>query len=97
MTARRAFTEREAAAYVGLSARTLRELRAKDQRRAERGAALEGPAWRRLGSRIRYYIENLDAFLEQAPRLGTCDSKVTATSGVEAGRRHARGVGSDAP
>jgi len=93
---KRAYTEREAAAYVGLSARTLRDLRARDLEHTRRAEALEGPAWRRLGSRIRYYVEALDEYLDRAPEGGACDSKRTATSGIEALRRH-RGVGSDAP
>ena len=85
---KRGFTEKEAALYLGVSARSLRELRARDQQHALCGEPLEGPAWRRLnGVRIRYYVEDLDAFLDRAPRFGVCESKRTSTSGSEAMRR----------
>ena len=76
---KRAFTEKEAGVYTGLSGRTLRSLRAKH----------EGPAFRRFGSRVYYFREALDAWLDGFPQGGVVESKRTSTSGAEAQRRAA--------
>jgi predicted DNA-binding transcriptional regulator AlpA len=54
MDAKRLLHERPAALYVGLSVATLRRRRRNK----------DFPSWVRLGRRIAYRIEDLDAFIE---------------------------------
>lgn len=53
---RRRLSEREAAAYLGLSPRTLQDWRTKGV----------GAAYSKLGRRVSYAIEDLDAFIASA-------------------------------
>ncbi|WP_025322238.1 helix-turn-helix transcriptional regulator [Deferrisoma camini] len=56
--------EKEAAAYLGLSVRTLQAWRQKGI----------GPAWKKLGRAVRYALSDLDAFLEECTRASTSDA-----------------------
>jgi len=61
----RAFREGDAAAYLGLSASYLRNLRVADGRRLKAGDPIQGPRWINIGQRaIRYLREDLDAWLD---------------------------------
>jgi excisionase family DNA binding protein len=58
------YTEAEAARLLGFSLRFLQEKRYKGG----------GPNFCRIGSRIRYRLSDLDAFLEQNVRTSTSDT-----------------------
>jgi predicted DNA-binding transcriptional regulator AlpA len=61
VVSKRAYTEAEAAAYLGVSRSFLRQ----DRMNGHRDGRLQGPPWVRLGRRsIRYLHEDLDAWLD---------------------------------
>ena len=57
---RRYLSERELAAYSGISARTLQGWRLHNQ----------GPAWRKLGGAVRYDVQAFDAWIQAQPGGG---------------------------
>lgn len=61
---KRAFNEREAAEYIGMSVAFLR----MDRCYGPIGNRTPGPRWHSIGQRaIRYFLEDLDAWLDQFP------------------------------
>ena len=56
-------TVREAAEYVGLSQHTLNQMRHEGR----------GPRFLKLGSRVRYDIRDLDAWIDASRRRSTSD------------------------
>ena len=60
---RRYLSTREAADYLGLSARTLDRYRVSG----------EGPVFHRFGGRVRYLREDLDAWAKARRRASTAD------------------------
>lgn len=63
---RRALTESEAAAYIGMSRSFLRQ----DRMNGLRECRTPGPRFIRIGRSIRYLREDLDFWLDQWNRLG---------------------------
>ncbi len=61
----RSLRERDAALYTGFSASYLRNLRTQDMRRRQRGEGICGPKWVNFGTAVRYYVEDLDAWLDR--------------------------------
>ena len=57
---KRAYTEAEAAAYIGMSRSFLRQ----DRMNGTRERHAEGPSWIRIGRAIRYLKEDLDCWLD---------------------------------
>jgi predicted DNA-binding transcriptional regulator AlpA len=58
---KRAFTEAEAAEYIGMSRSYLRQ----DRMTGPRETRTTGPPWVQIGRAIRYLKEDLDAWLER--------------------------------
>ena len=55
------FTEREAAAYVGVSTSFLRQSRS----RGNRPNTIDGPPWLKYGRAVRYDIDDLHAWMDK--------------------------------
>jgi len=58
---KRAFREREAAAYIGMSTSFLRQ----DRMNGSRETRTPGPRWIKVGRAIRYLKEDLDIWLDE--------------------------------
>jgi len=58
--AKRALSEAQAACYIGMSRSFLRQ----DRMNGHRENRTPGPRFIRIGKRIRYLVDDLDAFLE---------------------------------
>ena len=59
----RVFDSKGAAAYINFSLSFIKNTRLDDVKRLESGEPIHGPEWRKVGRHIKYFREDLDAWL----------------------------------
>lgn len=81
----RSLRENDAAAYVGFSSSYLRNLRHIDSRRRAAGQTPIGPVWYHFQTAVRYFVEDLDAWLDSHRRDPGQGDPDLPTAGPEEG------------